>query len=614
MASVIEIRKLHPAALPLGFERLQSVKKSNQLAFALAQMLGTLDKKINTQTLPKVEDKRRMDGVFAVFSAKISQSVCLELNTSWQAQGFLVANRVKIGRTLPSKIGQNQQITRFDAIHFFNHFNFKMGQSSRVVRHFKLQTCAFIPVDQSAHIVGNSGVHYVACVPIQNARNLTFLTQNRAQTSTPVLYKTCIDQQQSGRSLGFCQTQTIKTSLPVPCRYYPVPDFSDTLVQKNVCRIRPPSKQLPLSLTKKRVPNLGSHVPMPLICWHDVPPPSIPIQRSYLMHNTIFATFAGIEIDPLSFVIKTDIESYCWQAQIELTTRDYAKISEKLKQNPHESMVTVVVNGTTFAFIVEEQRRNRQFAYHSHHLSGRSVSAKLGSDYAKAQSGLVNQATYASQLVHQQLANLPFEVDEWQIADWLIPADQYSVTGKTPIAVINDIARAAGGFLTSDKALPKLSLKPRWKQPAWQLSTANPDVIIAMDVIRQIDEQKRTNPYYNTVMLVGQMQAGIVYREKEGRDKEAPSEDNVLYTDQAVIIPAGIAKLSDSGVHTDYTLTLRWAKKYHIPLAELGQIWQINDDEGFWRGVVNAVSVSVKVENGVPIIWQTVGLDRYCSG
>ena len=60
----------------------------------------------------------------------------------------------------------------------------------------------------------------------------------------------------------------------------------------------------------------------------------------------------------------------------------------------------------------------------------------------------------------------------------------------------------------------------------------------------------------------------------------------------------------------DMTVTTRWADKYGLPLATLGDIWQIND-EGGYKAVVVSVDVQVKVEDGVPSVWQVVGLDRY---
>lgn len=177
------------------------------------------------------------------------------------------------------------------------------------------------------------------------------------------------------------------------------------------------------------------------------------------------------------------------------------------------------------------------------------------------------------------------------------------------------MAKACGGFVLSDKSDGKLFVKPRYKVPAWALASTTADVIIPLDVIYQIKQQKQSNPRYNTIILTSSTQGAVVYREQEGRDKEAPSQNNALYTDQACIIPSGIAQLSDSGIHEQVSIVMRWADKYNLKLANLGDIWQINDKadntDDAWRAVVQSVALEVKVDDGVPVIWQTVGLDRY---
>lgn len=330
------------------------------------------------------------------------------------------------------------------------------------------------------------------------------------------------------------------------------------------------------------------------------------------MHNVITATIGGIAVDILSFGIKTDMDSYCWQGDITITAKDYAKIKAKLDvPRGSEPMINVTVNGFVFAFIAEEQSRSRKFAQKSHSLSGRSITARLGADYAGSQGGLIDQASYVSQIVAQQLNGLPISVLDWDINDWLVPANAYSVANKAPIAVINDIAAVCGGFVTSDPSQAALSVKPRWPVAAWQLASATPDVIVPIDVIISISDKKRTNPRYNTVLLTGSNEGGEVYRQTQGQDAEAPTQYHSLYTDRDAIVPAGTAILSDSGIHGDYTLKMRWADKYSIQLAKLGQIWQINDPEGSWRGVTTGVSVDTELDDGALVVSQTVTIDRY---
>lgn len=330
------------------------------------------------------------------------------------------------------------------------------------------------------------------------------------------------------------------------------------------------------------------------------------------MHNVITATVGGIAVDLLSFGIKTDMSGYCWQGDISITPADYAKIKHKLDvPRGSEPMINVVVNGFMFAFIAEEQSRSRKFAQHSHNLSGRSITARLGADYAQSQGGLIDQASYVSQIVAQQLNGLSISLLDWGINDWLVPASAYSVANKTPIAVIQDIAAAGGGFVLSDPSQATLSIKPRWSVAAWQLSSATPDVTVPLDVISDISDKRRANPQYNTVLLTSSSEGGEVYRATQGRDAEAPTQSHALYTDRDAIVPAGTVVLSDSGMHGDYTLKMLWSEVYNIPLAKLGQIWQVNDTEGAWRGVVTGVSISVDKGNDAPTVSQTVTIDRY---
>ncbi|OOS21566.1 hypothetical protein [Moraxella lincolnii] len=54
---------------------------------------------------------------------------------------------------------------------------------------------------------------------------------------------------------------------------------------------------------------------------------------------------------------------------------------------------------------------------------------------------------------------------------------------------------------------------------------------------------------------------------------------------------------------------------FNLPLAKLGQIWQINDDTGGGDGAFNAlitsVGLSVSRDGDAVVVWQTVGMDRY---
>lgn len=326
------------------------------------------------------------------------------------------------------------------------------------------------------------------------------------------------------------------------------------------------------------------------------------------MHNIITANIGGIAVDPLGFNIKTDMDSYCWSGGVSISPDGYAKIKSKLDVAVGlEPMINVAINNLNFSIIAENHSRTRRFGNQTHSLDGRSITARLGADYANANDRLFDQANFASQIVNEQLANLPF-IANFEIEDWLIPASTYAVSNKTPIAVIADIAEAAGGFVESHPVDATMTLKKRWKINAWELATATPDVTIPADVIKSATDKTNKNTRYNTVLLVGSIAHGI-YRQLEGRDIPAPTLSNALFTALEVTVPKGSQVLSDSGTHSIQTLDLIFDDS--IPLAQLGQIWQINDTDGAWRGVITGVSLDCKVNNDTPEIGQTITIDRY---
>ena len=143
------------------------------------------------------------------------------------------------------------------------------------------------------------------------------------------------------------------------------------------------------------------------------------------------------------------------------------------------------------------------------------------------------------------------------------------------------------------------------------MATATADLVIPMGVVQSISDQKRVSPRYNTVTLIGRTEASEVYRSLQGRNLIAPVDNSVLYTDRDCVVPKGIQILSDSGTHGLYTLKMRVADKYNMPLVSLGQILQISDPEGAWKGIVTGVSLDIGRDNDAISVWQTVNIDRY---
>lgn len=598
--------------LPLPLTRRQHDKPpSDRLPLALNRKLGTLDMVLPTPTDPTPKPTeptpKRQNPVMVAFDSLTSSS-----------QGVNIDRRVSrasddVARAFGVLYGDVQMIThgRDMSTHHFVHI--AHGADSTVSTPYLIGSIywhawqALIALNHAHHISVGGGVGLFSCNPAQYGAK-GYLQSCTQGNLSDVLGLFGDNTHHTGSTLiARPSTHTITHSTPVPCRYYPIPE-TEPDKPVSYCSIRPPSDRLPLALRRKRGQHASDALPLAMVCWHDLSPASTPNLRSYIVHNIITATIGGIHVNPLSFSIKTDMDSFCWQGHIEIPTKDFAKIKGKLGSPGNEPMISVVINNRRFVIMGEELSKNRSFVNHSYTLSGRSVTARLSADYATNKQGGLNQALFASQLCQQALANTGMTA-EYQAPDWLIGAGVYS-TDKTPIVILSDVAHACGAFVSSHVSEPQLIIKPRYKIPAWELATAEPNLILGLDPIKQISEQQRVSPAYDNVWLTSTSRLDNVYRKQSARTAEAPIQSDELFTDQIATIAKGVQILSESGTHMDMTVTTRWADKYGLPLATLGDIWQIND-EGGYKAVVVSVDVQVKVEDGVPSVWQVVGLDRY---
>lgn len=527
---------------------------------------------------------------------------------SWHHNGHDIANDRNVMRTDVVNIAQRYSMQMRGLIPIANDAFTLTSQVFELAADARISYIAFIPIYNERHFKHSSTIGYTRCVKAYGANVAHHRNCKTLPMQPAVNFATSAGHKVHGVGIDRCQSTKVQHAVSVPDRYYPIP-IPPPVKPPNVCRIRPPSSELPLRMSRQRRGLLSSNLPLSLTCWHDDPPLIIPSLRTYIMHHTITANIGGISVSPFGFNIKTDMDSYCWSGGVSISPDDHAKIKHKLDVDIGlEPMINVMLNDMQFAIIAENSSRSRQFGRTSHNLDGRSITARLGADYAVPNDRLFDQANYASQIVNQQLQDLPFTAN-FDIDDWLIPASTYAVSNKTPIGVIMDIAEAAGGFVESHPTDAAISIKKRWKINAWELATATPDVTIPADVIKSATDKTNKNTRYNTVTLIGDIEAHEIFRATQGRDIAAPMLSNALFTAREVTVSKGSSVLSDSGTHSIQSLDL--ISDDSIPLAQLGQIWQVNDTDGAWRGVITGVALDCKVVNETPNVDQTITIDRY---
>ena len=434
-------------------------------------------------------------------------------------------------------------------------------------------------------------------------------------TAAPLLVN-CTRQHGWGLPLRACQPVRYQRAVRPPCEYYPIP-LPPPPPDLSPCRIRPPSDRLPLPFARRRISRDSARLALPLRCWHDGDTNDLPILPGYIMHNKITADLNGEPLDLLALNLTTDTASYCWQGDITLSPASFAKLKIDQRAAGDEAVITLRINGNRWDILAEDYRDTRKFIGHSYTVTGRSITAKLGADYAKGRHQKYSEARYARQIADEQLNLLPYTIAAWEAVDWLIPGDTYTVSGQTPIEVIADLAHAAGGFVGSHPFEAQLFVRPVWRQPAWAKPT--PALTIPANLILAVSGQRRISERCNAVRitpaaeLVGGTKAkgGLVYREGTDQQPEASTLTHAAYTDTDVMRAAGIHALSETGTHKTETVQLPWTEKYQLPLASLGAVWAFAEAGQTWQGVIKGVSVAVEMDGGAPVVTQTVTLDRY---
>ncbi|EFE48767.1 hypothetical protein NEIELOOT_02746 [Neisseria elongata subsp. glycolytica ATCC 29315] len=135
---------------------------------------------------------------------------------------------------------------------------------------------------------------------------------------------------------------------------------------------------------------------------------------------------------------------------------------------------------------------------------------------------------------------------------------------------MQELAKAAGGFVESDPHLPVVRIKPRWPKAAWQIAEAEPDATVPSSVILQINGRRTVSERCNGVFVWAEHakgRAGDVYRQGSSREPRAAALTDTLYTDTDVLTAAGMAALSDTGIHKTETVLMPVSEKYGIPLG-----------------------------------------------
>ena len=465
-----------------------------------------------------------------------------------------------------------------------------------------------------------AGVHLAACTAPSTPAAPAFTGCHGGRWTGSRTLDFCRHGGYAGRGIGECRSSRYTPAAPVPCEWYEIVVPDNDPNRNRPCGPKPKGNVVPLRFSRHKKRLDARKIPLPFSCNPDFA--HVPPLDSYIMLNKIKAKIITDQgetaIDPISARLSADMGGYYWTGEATLPPDDFAKLNMHAVKHGQEPLIEIDINGTRFRFLAENHSDNRRFGQYSYTVSGRSITARLGADYAGAtavrwKTGINDRDLYVSQIANAAVQDLGVEV-HLEMEDWLVPAGAYSLADKTPVAVLADIAEAGGGFVYSDPAEAKIYIKPRWREPAWHIHKTSPQLAVPANTILSISGQKQTETQADAVFVYGANDKGAaakVIREGASGDTLAATLTHPLITHLIPCRTAGIAALCETGVHKSESVRLPHLPKHGLDFAEVGRIWQFAEQNGAWNARITGISIEAQNNSGAVTVYQTVAADRY---
>lgn len=353
----------------------------------------------------------------------------------------------------------------------------------------------------------------------------------------------------------------------------------------------------------------------------DKPKPEKPeIKEAYLFMNSssLKKLPEGIPLDFEDLSITLDIDSFSWALSVRILNPESMAQIKPGPAGPVE--VEATVNNKVWRFMVERYALERKFPSETYRVSGSSVTQLLAAPYSPRRSAQIETPTNAQQVIQDILDLTGFSV-VWDpsLADYTIPAGAWGYENRTPIEVIDELVKAAGGIVVPTMNLSELRAYHRYREGApwyWdQIDASRLDFQIADSTILGLSSQWEPNPAYNGVYVSG-ISAGVavdVVRQGTAGDIRAPDDYHALNVSTQQCRGKAVSILGQSGDQEIVTIEIPLPTSGAPGLVTPGQWGEVVDTRetaNSWRGLVLSTRVSVSQPGAADAI-QIVKLERH---
>ncbi|MGY8903705.1 MAG: hypothetical protein ACKVIH_04060 [Burkholderiales bacterium] len=338
--------------------------------------------------------------------------------------------------------------------------------------------------------------------------------------------------------------------------------------------------------------------------------------RFYMTTHNLFARrLPDMAVVPIyDLTLSADAGSFAWSFSASGPESLFVQLAPVGTGAALPQQIQITLDGMTWVFLVESLKRDHRFGQRRISISGRSVTALVGSPWAREEAFNAATDANAQQLAVQAL-DLSGVALDWGITDWLVPGGAWSTQG-TRLAAVQAIAEAAGGYLQSHRSQASLLVRhPYPPRPSgdsggpWNWGLGSADVELAPDSIITSAIERRDGPDINAVYVSGTTQGVLALVKRAG---SAGNKLALLQTDPLITAPEaarqrGLASLGKAGPGYSVSIELPILTGEGQPgVFDVGNLVQINESTP-WRGSVRGVSVSASM----PAARQTLTIERH---
>jgi len=335
----------------------------------------------------------------------------------------------------------------------------------------------------------------------------------------------------------------------------------------------------------------------------------VPVRRVYMVINDVYLrrVAGNVYLPNYSMSLSIDVDSWTWGFNASLPAEMLGNLQPDVDGEPVE--LEASINGNAYRILAENISRDRTFANARISVSGRGKGALLASPYSPVLTFANTIDRTAQQLMADvlQVNGIPLDWDiDWQLDDWLVPANVFNVQGSY-MDGLNAITGAAGAYLQQHPVSQQFSALLRYPVAPWEWGDVTPDFELPSDVTERESIEWRNRPNYNRVYVSGTSQGVLcrVSREGSAGDLAAPMIVDPLITAAAAGRQRGLSVLANTGRQA--MIGLRLPVLPETGIITPGKFVRYVDNGLSRIGLVRGVSV----DSRHPATWQSLQLETH---